>query len=333
MQGRIHHAFAALTCALLSTSVLAPSAGAAASGGASVLVSGARVGGAEYGVALRQPTPPQATRFSVTPHTVTAGGRRPAIVLRIDSRDAERLRARVVFWPVKGSAGALMRISLGRVRAGRTIRVRWPRGRQLEAGRYIVRVHATDPDGLALKRRSRTPGRVALTVRPQPPPAATAPPPAPAPPPAAPLGSLPAPSPASGTFPVRGPFTYGDLFGAQRVGYRHQGVDISAAAGTPIVSPTAGTIRFTDYQASGGGEYIVQRLADGRDLFYAHCVRRSTVVSPGQVVARGARLCDVGQTGDANGPHLHLELWPAGWRDVKGTAPVDPLVQLRAWGG
>lgn len=135
----------------------------------------------------------------------------------------------------------------------------------------------------------------------------------------------------NGVFPVAGPYTYGDGFGVGRVGHRHQGVDLAAAEGTPIVSPTAGTVRFTDYQASAAGEYVVERLADGRDIFLAHCVRHSTVVSPGQPVAAGQRLCLVGSTGDASGPHLHFELWPQGWRDIGGTAPADPLAQLRAW--
>ncbi|MCW3014304.1 MAG: family metallopeptidase [Solirubrobacterales bacterium] len=316
----------ALVCGLIASAVAATPA-AAGSGGATAAGAGGGVGGAEYGMALKQARPPQATRFSVTPGTVTAGGNPPSIVLRIDSGDGGRVQARVVFQPARGSGGAVLQISLGRVRVGRTIRIAWPRGKTLQAGRYVVRVHATDVGGLVLERRRRTPGRAALTVQPKPKPAPVTPAPAPTPPP------LPPPTVGSGVFPVQGPHAYGDLFGAQRSGYRHQGVDISAAQGTPIVSPTAGTIRFTDYQASAAGEYIVERLADGRDVFYAHCVRHSTVVRPGQAVPRGARLCDLGQTGDATGPHLHLELWPAGWRDVQGTSPADPLPQLRAWDG
>ncbi len=144
---------------------------------------------------------------------------------------------------------------------------------------------------------------------------------------------VPAPgsTPVAGLFPVRGAYRFGDGFGVGRPGHRHQGVDIAAAMGTPVVSPTPGTIRFVDFQASAAGEYVVERLADGRDIFLAHCVRHSTAVRVGQVVAAGQRLCDVGSTGDSSGPHLHFELWPQGWRDVAGTSPVDPLAQLRRW--
>lgn len=317
------HTGAALTLAAVIAAAAAPAA-AAGSGGAVSPISGA--GGVEYGAAVKAAPPPTATRFSVTPRTLVAGGDPPAIVLRIDEDGTPRVKARVVFWPVKGTGAAVVRIPMGEVRVGRTLRVRWPRGTALQAGRYVVRVHATDPGGRPLSRSHQDPGRVDLTVKakPKPKPQPAPKPTTPAPPPVVTAGAV---------FPVQGAHTFGDLFGAQRSGYTHQGVDVLAAQGTPIVSPTAGTIRFTDYQASAAGEYIVERLADGRDVFYAHCVRHSTVVTPGQTVAAGTPLCQVGQTGDATGPHLHFELWPAGWRDIKGTEPVDPLGQLKAWGG
>jgi murein DD-endopeptidase MepM/ murein hydrolase activator NlpD len=323
---RPRHQAAALAWALIVGAVAASPA-AAGSGGASALGSSVVAGGAEYGMALKQARPPRATRFSVSPGTVTVGGSPPSIALRIDAGDGGRVRARVVFWPARGSGGAILRISLGRVRVGRTLRVHWPKGRTLQPGRYVVRVHATDTAGHPLERRKRTPGRAALTVRAKPKPKPKPVPVAPAIIPLAP------PTVASGVFPVQGPHAYTDLFDAQRSGYRHQGVDISASQGTPVLSPTAGTIRFTDYQASAAGEYVVERLADGRDVFFAHCVRGSTTVRPGDAVAAGAPVCRVGATGRASGPHLHFELWPAGWRDVAGTSPVDPLAQLKAWDG
>ena len=73
--------------------------------------------------------------------------------------------------------------------------------------------------------------------------------------------------------------------------------------------------------------------ADGRDYFFAHCLRRSTIVAEGAAVAAGAPLCQVGATGTTSGAnHLHFEIWTVGWR-VAGGAPIDPLPELRAWAG
>src|SRR4029453_14888980 len=80
----------------------------------------------------------------------------------------------------------------------------------------------------------------------------------------------PRPPPAGHLFPVAGPHTYGDRFGAPRNGYSHQGQDILAAEGTPVVAPIAGAISFTDYQPSAAGYYIVEKGSDGFDYFFAH---------------------------------------------------------------
>jgi hypothetical protein len=321
--------------AAVALCVMTAAPAAAGSGGATAAGAGGGAGGVEYGTALKRLAPPRATRFEVGPRTITAGGDPPRIVLRVDAGDGPRVRARIVFTPARGSTGRIVQLGLGRVRVGRTIRVSWPKGKTLRPGRYVVRLHATDVDGRPLERRRRTPGRAALTVRPKPrpkpkpEPVVVVVPPAPVQAPVLPPAAVTNTGP--GLFPVRGPHSYGDGFGVGRPGHLHQGVDLPAAQGTPVVSPTAGTIRFTDYQASAAGEYVVERLADGRDVFFAHCVRHSTAVRPGQAVAAGTRLCDVGSTGGSSGPHLHIEIWPQGWRDVGGTAPVDPLAQLRRW--
>ena len=88
-----------------------------------------------------------------------------------------------------------------------------------------------------------------------------------------------------------------------------------AAAGTPVVAPYAGTISRTSFQSAGAGEYVVLDAADGRDYFFAHCLRRSTVVPEGAAVGAGQGLCQVGATGTTSGaPHLHFEIWHLGWR-------------------
>ncbi|MGH2941950.1 MAG: M23 family metallopeptidase, partial [Solirubrobacteraceae bacterium] len=135
-------------------------------------------------------------------------------------------------------------------------------------------------------------------------------------------------------FPVTGPFQFGGddaRFGAGRVGHIHEGQDISAAAGTPVVAPYAGTVSRTAFQASGAGEYVVLDGTDGRAYFFAHCLRRSTAVTEGAAVTAGQRLCLVGATGTTSGAtHLHFEIWQGGWR-VSGGIPIDPLPELLAW--
>jgi murein DD-endopeptidase MepM/ murein hydrolase activator NlpD len=53
-------------------------------------------------------------------------------------------------------------------------------------------------------------------------------------------------------------------------------------------------------------------------------------LKPGQPVAAGQPIGNVGETGNAQGCHLHFELWSApGWYD--GGKPFDPLPSLQAW--
>jgi murein DD-endopeptidase MepM/ murein hydrolase activator NlpD len=330
------HALSAFAAAVLVP--LAPGVAPASAGGAHVPPAGGGAGGALYGSALGGPPRPAVGRFSVTPRTVTSGRALPRLALRIDQPGGRTVRARIVLWPVRGQ-GAVVRLDLGPVRAGRLLRPRLPAGTVLAPGRYTVRVHATDPAGRTLARRARGSGRSALVVRParpvllRPEPAPE-PPPTPAPP-AAPVPAPPAPGSAGaprGTFPVAGPFTWGDGVGADRGTHAHQGQDLLAPAGTPVVAPEAGRIRVVDVQASGAGHYLVLTAAGGRrELFFAHCLAGSIVVVPGQAVAARAPLCQVGATGRATTPHLHFEVWPDGWRTSPAAQPADPRPFLEAW--
>jgi murein DD-endopeptidase MepM/ murein hydrolase activator NlpD len=134
-------------------------------------------------------------------------------------------------------------------------------------------------------------------------------------------------------FPVRGRVDWGEAdarFGAARSGHVHQGQDVIAAEGTPLVAPIAGTITWRAYQAAGAGYYVVLHGTDGRDYVFMHFADGSLVVDKGDVVTAGQRLGSVGATGDADGPHLHFEIWPAGWY-ADGSSPIDPLPDLMAW--
>jgi peptidase M23-like protein len=140
------------------------------------------------------------------------------------------------------------------------------------------------------------------------------------------------PPPADGgVFPVAGWHIYGDGIGAKRKGHLHEGVDVIAAQGTPVVAPLAGTILYVDFQAHGAGYYVVEQAVDGRSFFFAHCQKDSFAVAGGTPVTAGQRVCLVGHSGDASGPHLHFEIWLGGWRVDKNSHFIDPLPALKAW--
>jgi murein DD-endopeptidase MepM/ murein hydrolase activator NlpD len=304
-------------------------AGAASQRSGEAVAGAATSGGAAYGAGGPRPAVrPVASVLTVAPRTVVAGDALPRLRFRVRQRGVERVRARVVVVRLPRNA-PVARIAVGWVKTGREVAVRWPAGVSLRAGHYVVRLHAKDSRGHNLRRTARTPGRTRLLVRGRPAPLAVKPPAV-----IAPRLPASAASPGGrGVFPVAGGFGFGGVdarFGAGRPGHIHEGQDILAAAGLPVVAPYGGTVSSTSYQASGAGEYVVLDAVDGRDYFFAHCTRRSTVVAEGAVVAAGAPLCRVGSTGTASGPHLHFEIWNVGWR-VKGGYPIDPLPELRAW--
>jgi murein DD-endopeptidase MepM/ murein hydrolase activator NlpD len=132
-------------------------------------------------------------------------------------------------------------------------------------------------------------------------------------------------------FPVAGVFDWGGpdaRFGARRKGHRHQGQDLTAASGTPVVAPYRGRVAYVGYQAKGAGRYVVIRSAD-YDYVFMHLLSGSVVVDEGDRVRTGQTIAAVGSTGESTGPHLHFELWVGGW--YEGGHPIDPLPLLQAW--
>jgi murein DD-endopeptidase MepM/ murein hydrolase activator NlpD len=129
-------------------------------------------------------------------------------------------------------------------------------------------------------------------------------------------------------FPLRGPHSYGtqtNRFGGRAGG--HDGQDVLADCGLPLVAVAAGRVRLVDSQPGGAGTYVVlDRSRSGEDDVYMHL--QSVAVHAGERVSAGERLGAVGQTGDATTCHLHFERWTApGW--YRGGSPVDPLPLLR----
>ena len=135
-------------------------------------------------------------------------------------------------------------------------------------------------------------------------------------------------------FPLVGPFGFGGedaRFGARRRGHAHQGQDLTAAAGAPVVAPRTGLVEAVRYQAAGAGHYVVlDGEGEDRDYVFMHLRSGSILVAAGQRVPIGAPLGQVGNTGVSSGPHLHFEIWAGGgW--YTGGHPIDPLPLLRMW--
>jgi len=131
---------------------------------------------------------------------------------------------------------------------------------------------------------------------------------------------------ADGVFPVRGHHTYGDGIGAGR---NHEGQDIMAKCGKPVVAAQAGRVYLVDYQSAAGNYVVIDAKGKANDTVYMHLLHRSSV-RKGQQVRAGQQLGVVGQTGDATACHLHFEMWsPPGY--YKGGSIVDPLPFLKRW--
>jgi murein DD-endopeptidase MepM/ murein hydrolase activator NlpD len=133
-------------------------------------------------------------------------------------------------------------------------------------------------------------------------------------------------------FPIRGAHNFGGSgarFGSGRTGHSHQGHDVFARCGTPLVAARAGKVVYAGYHAAAGYYAVIDGKGTGLDYAYMH-LREPSLARTGQSVKTGQQLGEVGESGNARGCHLHFETWSApGW--YKGGRPIDPLPSLRRW--
>ncbi len=106
-------------------------------------------------------------------------------------------------------------------------------------------------------------------------------------------------------------------------GRTHEGEDIMATKGTPIVSPTAAVVIRTDYGA-GEGNAVYTANPGGETFIYYHLDRFAEGIVAGQVLSRGDLIGYVGNTGDAAGgaAHLHFEI------RIGDNVPTNPFPRL-----
>lgn len=134
-----------------------------------------------------------------------------------------------------------------------------------------------------------------------------------------------------GRFPVVGYVWYHDDYGAPRYApyfHLHEGVDLFAVSGTPVIATTDGVIGKTA-NGSIGGISIWLDGVDGITYYYGHLSAYAPGIVAGKRVRMGEVLGYVGDTGVAKGtyPHLHFEVHPG------GGLPVSPKPVLDAWLG
>ena len=133
-------------------------------------------------------------------------------------------------------------------------------------------------------------------------------------------------------FPVRGRHDFGGAgahFGSGRSGHSHQGHDVFAACGVRMVAARGGRVKFAGYHGSAGNYMVIDGAGTGVDYTYMH-LAQPTPFKEGDRVYTGQTIGAVGDTGNAQGCHLHYEMWGApGWYD--GGQPFDPYRSLRAW--
>jgi murein DD-endopeptidase MepM/ murein hydrolase activator NlpD len=112
----------------------------------------------------------------------------------------------------------------------------------------------------------------------------------------------------------------------------HQGLDIMAPGGTPVLAAADGTVEKLFYSNGGGGITLYQRSSDGRwTYYYAHLAGYAANIAERQRLRAGQTIGYVGDTGNAGAGNTHLHFGIAamapGERWWQGT-PVDPYPLL-----
>jgi len=136
-------------------------------------------------------------------------------------------------------------------------------------------------------------------------------------------------------FPVYGPASFGDTFGAPRgdvSGGWHHGEDIFSPLGTPLLAVADGTVFSVGWNDIGGWR-VWLRDRVGNEFYYAHLSAYSPLAVNGKQVRAGDVLGFMGKTGDAqrSAVHLHFEIHPVSLLSLGYDGAVAPYPFLNAW--
>jgi murein DD-endopeptidase MepM/ murein hydrolase activator NlpD len=134
--------------------------------------------------------------------------------------------------------------------------------------------------------------------------------------------------PSSPVHPVRAPVDYGEAgaaYGADRGGRMHEGQDVFAPAGTPLVAVRGGVVLETGNDGGRGNYVGIWNPAVRETYVYLHLLEPAAV-QPGERVRPGQQVGRLGCTGSCFGDHLHFEVRRG--KTLEGV-PRDPLPLLR----
>jgi murein DD-endopeptidase MepM/ murein hydrolase activator NlpD len=136
-------------------------------------------------------------------------------------------------------------------------------------------------------------------------------------------------------FPVYGPSSFGDTFGAPRGDIAsgwHHGEDIFGQLGEPLLAVANGTVFSVGWNDIGGYRLWLRDKA-GNEFYYAHLSAYSPFAVNGDQVKAGTVLGFMGNTGDASTTpyHLHFEIHPVGLLYLGYDGAVRPYPYLLAW--
>ncbi len=124
-----------------------------------------------------------------------------------------------------------------------------------------------------------------------------------------------------GGWPTKGWLT--SYFGVRKSPYSgsrkmHEGLDIAANTGTPVIATADGVVARVEY-SPGYGKTVIVDHGYGYRTLYGH--NSKNLVRAGQRIRRGDKIAEVGNTGRSTGSHLHYEVLLNG-------VPIDPRKTL-----
>lgn len=140
-------------------------------------------------------------------------------------------------------------------------------------------------------------------------------------------------SASKGCLPITSGYSIAARFGQVGPWARyHTGLDFSSPVGTPLHAPAAGVVTNAGIGPASGwaGNYVAIKYPDGTQTLMAHM--STTSVSVGQAVSACQLVGAVGVTGRSFGPHVHLEVYPAGVTPGDIYRAINPVPWLNAHG-